>query len=170
MSGCRTPVRAKNIDTAARLLPALAWLLGCGPPASETVDSQAVSDTAPLAIDTSVRPQPAGVPWEVARRRGVDFRAIGQEPGWLLEIDDEKQIYLLADYGEKKVTVPFTPPQRNADGTVSYDASSATRRLTILIRELVCHDVMSGEEMTHTVTVTLDSTAYHGCGRDLRRR
>ena len=32
--------------------------------------------------------QPAAVPWEEARLRGVDFRAAGENPAWTLEIDD----------------------------------------------------------------------------------
>ncbi|HEY6362032.1 MAG TPA: MliC family protein [Vicinamibacterales bacterium] len=31
-------------------------------------------------------------PWQEARDRGVDFRAVGQEPGWHLEIDDGESI------------------------------------------------------------------------------
>ena len=85
----------------------------------------------------------------------------------MLEVDNEKSIYLLADYGEKKVTLPATAP-RDSAGTLRYDTRDDRHRLTVVIRRVVCHDAMSGEEMTHTVAVTLDGTAYHGCGRSLR--
>ena len=158
---------AQTSKIAARLLPLVATLLGCGPKRDVATDSSGVVDSSAVAIDTSVRPQPAGVPWEDARRRGVDFRAIGQEPGWMLEIDHEKSLFLLADYGEKKVTMP-APAPRDSGGVVIYEAKTDTNRLTVIVREAVCHDAMSGEEMTHTVTLNLDGTEYRGCGRSLR--
>jgi putative lipoprotein len=106
-------------------------------------------------------------PWDDARQRGVDFRAIGQEPGWLLEIDQGKSMYLLADYGERKVTVPTPTPQRDSTGTITYDTTAEGHHLTAVIRTRVCHDAMSGEEFTHEVTVTLDGKEYRGCGRVL---
>jgi putative lipoprotein len=142
--------------------------LACAPaPRDRVADSQVVTDTSTPIVDTSARPQPASAPWEDARRRGIEFRAIGQEPGWMLEIDHEKSMYLLADYGEKKITVPSPKPMRDPSGTITYDAVTEEHRLTVVIDKVVCHDGMSGEEMTHTVVVTLDGTEYRGCGRDL---
>ncbi len=37
--------------------------------------------------------------WHRAKLRGVAFRAIGQEPGWLLEITNGTEILLVTDYG-----------------------------------------------------------------------
>ena len=79
-------------------------------------------------------------------------------------------MYLLADYGEKKVTTPAPAPTRDSTGTATYDATADGRRLTVVIRERACQDAMSGEEMTHEVTVTLDRKEYRGCGRQLGDR
>lgn len=87
----------------------------------------------------------------------------------MLEIDHEKGMHLLADYGSKIVDTPVPTPVRDASGTVTYSATTETHRLTVVLRELVCHDSMSGEEMTHTVVVTLDRTEYRGCGRQLSK-
>jgi putative lipoprotein len=87
----------------------------------------------------------------------------------MLEIDSGKTMYLLADYGEKKVTTPAPAPRDSADALV-YEAKTESHRLTVVIRPTACQDSMSGEEMTHTVTVTLDGTEYRGCGRDLGGR
>jgi uncharacterized membrane protein len=84
----------------------------------------------------------------------------------MVEIDREQSIYVLADYGEKKITAPATAP-RDSAGVTIYAVTTEQHRLTISIRRLVCHDAMSGEEMTHTVTLTLDGQSYQGCGRDL---
>src|SRR5688572_8216226 len=34
-------------------------------------------------------------PWLEATGRGIDFRAVGQEPGWYLEIDSERSMHLV---------------------------------------------------------------------------
>ena len=34
-------------------------------------------------------------PWFEAAGRGIDFRAVGQEPGWSLEIDNERSMHLV---------------------------------------------------------------------------
>ncbi len=87
----------------------------------------------------------------------------------MLEIDNEKQIYMLADYGEIKVTTPAPTPRDSAGATI-YDATTQAHRLTVTIREAVCHDTMSGEEMTHTVVILVDGQEYRGCGRELGDR
>ncbi len=85
----------------------------------------------------------------------------------MLVIDHEQSMYLLADYGEKKITMPSPQPTRDPSGTIRYDGVTEEHRLTVVIDKVVCHDGMSGEEMTHVVTVTLDGTEYRGCGREL---
>jgi putative lipoprotein len=135
-------------------------IAACGPARDGTADS--------VSTDTAARPQPASAPWDDARARGVDFRAIGQEPGWMLEIDNDKSLYLLADYGEQKVTAP-APALRDSADVAIYTATSDTLRLTVHVRAVPCADAMSGEEMTHSVTVFMNERQYTGCGRDLRR-
>ena len=152
------------------------WLLlltssvACGPSGASRADDSARTglDSANPKVETHPTQFEGSSPWDDARRRGIDFRAIGQEPGWLLEIDARKSMYLLADYGEKKVTTPAPAPTRDSTGVTTYDATADGHRLTVVIRERACQDSMSGEEMTHEVTVTLDGKEYRGCGRDLR--
>ena len=48
--------------------------------------------------------------WQKAKLRGVSFRAIGQEPGWLLEITNGKEILLVTDYGQNRVSLPYVEP------------------------------------------------------------
>ncbi len=143
--------------------------LACGPSGASRADDTAQTgpDSASTKLETHPVQSQGSSPWDDARRRGVDFRAIGQEPGWLLEIDTGKSMYLLADYGEKKVTTPAPTPTRDSTGAITYDARSEGHHLTAVIRQRVCHDTMSGEEMTHEVTVTLDGTERRGCGRQL---
>jgi putative lipoprotein len=106
--------------------------------------------------------------WEHAARQGIDFRAIGQEPGWLLEIDEGKQVMMLADYGEKRVVMPAAAPTIDPQtGRKTYRLKTEAHRLDIEITNQPCADVMSGERYPATVVVTLDGREYRGCGRAL---
>ncbi len=48
--------------------------------------------------------------WHRAKLRGVAFRAIGQEPGWLLEITNGTEILLVTDYGQNRNSYPCIDP------------------------------------------------------------
>lgn len=116
--------------------------------------------TAPAAADEAS----TNNVWHKAKLRGVSFRAIGQEPGWLLEITNGKEILLVTDYGQNQVSLPYVEPV----------VDQATRRTefpvdnhVIEIRGEPCRDVMSGEEFAVSVTVTLPDRSLQGCGRAL---
>ena len=104
--------------------------------------------------------------WHQAKLRGVAFRAVGQEPGWLLEMTDGVEIVLLTNYGESRDSYPYVEPQ----------VDQAARRtlfvldehdLVIEIRGESCVDTMSGENFSTTVTITLAESVLRGCGRAL---
>jgi heat shock protein HslJ len=99
-----------------------------------------------------------------ARTRGIDFRAIGQEPGWLVELTDGGQISALLDYGAASLTLPTPSAEAAEDGTVTYDASTDTDRLTLRIKRKVCIDSMSGESHPSTVELLVNDKPYQGCG------
>jgi putative lipoprotein len=105
-------------------------------------------------------------PWQEARDRGIDFRALGQEPGWFLEIDRERWMRLLYDYAEREATTPVPLPVTK-DGTTTYDAVTEAHRLRVVIDDRPCSDVMSGETFDRAVTVTIDGRTLLGCGRQL---
>jgi putative lipoprotein len=92
---------------------------------------------------------------------GVRFRAVGQEPGWILKISASR-LHFEGDYGQRTVSVP-----RSA---VVVDSTTGRRtyradRLTVVVEDTLCTDAMSGEPFSHAVTVTVDGDAYRGCGR-----
>jgi len=105
-------------------------------------------------------------PWEDAKARGVDFRAVGQEPGWFLEIETAGEMRLSYDYGERKAAVP-TPTPVVAGGTTTY--ASASGGLTVIVTSDRCGDAMSAEPFPHTVYVTVDGRELRGCGREVPR-
>lgn len=104
--------------------------------------------------------------WHKAKLRGVAFRAVGQEPGWLLEISDGAEILLVLDYGESRKSYPFVEP-------VVYQEERMTRyivdegELIIEIRGQHCEDVMSGEQFEVSVTIIMPDRRLAGCGRTL---
>jgi uncharacterized membrane protein len=109
---------------------------------------------------------PERVPWEDARRRGVDFRAIGNEPPWYVEIQSGRQMLFVVDYGMRRILVPDTGA-RNVGATRVFQGASGGHNLRLEIVDEPCADSMSGETFPARVTATLDGTTYQGCGQDL---
>lgn len=105
--------------------------------------------------------------WDAARAAGVDFRGIGQEPGWMLDIYQRDRIALVWDYGENSATFPLTAPSSPQEGATRYDTHADGRTAQITIRRFPCQDAMSGEAFPSTVEVVIDGRALNGCGRSV---
>lgn len=120
-------------------------------------------------IFTHCRATALSSPWEAAHFRGVDFRGIGQEPGWYVEIHDGERIDFVGDYGDRRASMPAPAPATDPAGRITYDARSDAHRLRITIEHRECADGMSDERFTETVTVDLDGKRYEGCGRKTDR-
>lgn len=103
--------------------------------------------------------------WERARAAGVDFRAIGQEPGWLLDIYTQDRIVLEWDYGEQRAEFPLTEPTYPLEGAARYETQSNGHMLAVIIRRFPCQDAMSGEAFPASVEVSIDGRTLQGCGR-----
>ena len=108
----------------------------------------------------------AGV-FEQSRLRGNEFRAVGQEPGWALDIDVESVLDYTGDSGSVRFTIPIPDAQRASDGTLTYHAVTDRHDLLVTIRPQSCTDTMSGETFSHTVSVRVDGRSLEGCGREL---
>lgn len=98
-----------------------------------------------------------------ARTRGVEFRATGNGPGWLLEILPDRMA-LDADYGSRRAVTPRPSPEQDASGATVYHAVTEAHDLRVRIEPRACHGTMSGQPFTSTVTVVLDGRTYRGCG------
>jgi len=106
--------------------------------------------------------------WEDAKLRGVDFRAVGNEPGWNLEIIQREKIVFVGDYGQKRYE--FINAGRSDDRqtrTTIYTVQNDQHQLSVTIVGSRCHDTMSGEAFESTVTVILDGQQYQGCGKTI---
>lgn len=105
-------------------------------------------------------------PWRQARLRGVDFRAVGQEPGWLAELGTGPQAWLdlQLDYGARTLRVAATRRLADAAG-VAGEADGEPVELRI--RPQSCVDTMSGEAFEATVELRVGDRRLAGCGRFL---
>ena len=106
--------------------------------------------------------------WEHAKLKGVDFRAVGNEPGWYLEIRNGDKILFISEYGASRYD--FVAPEPSTDQQrrmTIYQTEAGANHLTVVIEGRQCRDTMSGEYFETAVTVNLDQKEYRGCGRAL---
>ena len=106
-----------------------------------------------------------GVLFELERDR--DFTAVGQEPGWWLEIQQGKGLLLLYAYGEKLLKLPAARGVRDSSGAVTYQVKSDSTDLRIVATQTACADAMSGKPYPMTVTVSINGETLRGCGQPL---
>lgn len=107
--------------------------------------------------------------WDEAKQRGVDFRAVGHEPAWELEIWDGKRIAVVIDEGAVSHVLPAPRPHVHAAaGETTYLVRRGAHAYAIVIEDRSCRDPVSGEDFETTVTLGIDGDALRGCGRVLR--
>jgi uncharacterized membrane protein len=105
--------------------------------------------------------------WEDARAAGVDFRGVGQEPGWIVDIYQDGRIKLIYDYGEANAEFSSSALSYPQEGATRYAVQSEGRSLVVTIRRLPCSDAMSGENYPSTVEAVIDGRTLNGCGRSV---
>ena len=103
--------------------------------------------------------------WHEAKLRGVAFRAIGQEPGWLLEIKNGQEILIVTNYGQSRTAYPWVEPQE--DKAARRTVFQVDADTNVLIEGKPCSDSMSGESFQTTVMLTTGGQTLKGCGRAL---
>lgn len=111
---------------------------------------------------------PAASIWEHAKLGGADFRGLGNEPGWVLEVRRQSELWFSYDYGQSEVTVPIVATASDAAaGSTTYTGRSDALALTVTLTGARCADTMADEVYPTRVEVTLDGHTYTGCGRPL---
>ena len=109
---------------------------------------------------------------EDAKLRGVDFRATGNEPPWILEMGPA-EIVVYTGYESVPHPFPAVEPRSDPDETLSEwataDDSGRILHVAVWIPAdgSACLDSMSGERFESTVEITLDDRTLVGCGRAL---
>jgi uncharacterized membrane protein len=95
------------------------------------------------------------------------FAAVGQEPGWLLEIDSAHTIRFSYDYAQRTVSGTGQPPASDSSGARVWHLKNDSTDLRVVVSATPCEDVMSGKPYPATVTVTLNGQVYRGCGGEV---
>lgn len=108
-------------------------------------------------------------PWHAAKLKGASFRAIGQEPAWLIEFYPHESIYLSRDYGSKIQTFNYQKPVTNQveRRSVFMLEINNKKQGEVIIEGIDCTDSMSGEKFESTVMLTIDGKTFKGCGKSL---
>jgi uncharacterized membrane protein len=150
-----------------RALILVAALAACSAePAKQDATPAAETSAAPAAATTNESNLAQMPSWEGARAAGVDFRAVGQEPGWIIDIYSGDRIVALLDYGERLIEFP-RPEPTSLEGSTSYQTQADGHTLSVIIRRSPCQDGMSGEAYPATVDVVVDGRTLNGCGRSV---
>lgn len=90
------------------------------------------------------------------------FRARGNEPGWLLDIDGDR-LKLDTRYGARRYETA-TPAAQRTDAFTRYATRVDGRDLTVTAFNRLCRDDMTGMPYPHAVEVVLGGEKLTGCG------
>ena len=133
------------------------------PPPAPVAASPSAPDASPALGDglgSDVRA------WTAAQRRGVQFRAVGNEPGWVLEVDSMRGLRLVTRYGTDSL-LASDPMHSGVSDTLLFAADTEGHAVRVSAIKTPCEDPMSGEQHPYTVRVSVDDNSYEGCGRAL---
>jgi uncharacterized membrane protein len=124
-----------------------------------------------LAAITTQGPAAAGeepLPraWAEARERGVMLRAVGNEPGWLLELHADGRALLVTDYGARRER--FEAMLAEDDDAPRANATVAGVPFTATFHPGPCSDTMSDLVYPLRAAVALGTRRLRGCALDLR--
>lgn len=146
-----------------RALPVFTLIACCALAACQgtRLPASPAGETPPVA-DAPGAPGPAAQPGVEHALPAQPFRAVGQEPSWILRIN-EGQAELITDFGQRSVTLPLASTEH--DGPVTrFTAADTAHRLAATVTRGVCRDTMSGMPHPFSVSVVMDGTRLDGCG------
>jgi len=104
---------------------------------------------------------------EDARARGVVYRALGNEPGWVLEVGPGGKLEWTTNYGqERHVFAQSTESAGSEPSDAIYVARSGTESIRVSLRQQPCTD--DGDvTYDYSAVVEFGGTLYRGCAARL---
>jgi putative lipoprotein len=106
---------------------------------------------------------------EDARVRGVVYRALGNEPGWIIEVGPASKLSWSTNYGQDRYDFEQAQAATAPDGANVYTAQKDAVSIKASIKAERCVD--DGDvTYDHVVTVESGGQTYHGCGTRLNPR
>ena len=125
-----------------------------------TIDTEGMShDMGDIMLE---RVKSGTVDPKVDSKYPLPFTARGNEPGWLVKVEQE-HIEIQTNYGQNTVRTPRPVPQPYKGG-YKYHAETEAHIAIIDVQRKLCYDDMSGRPYPARVTLTLDGKTYEGCG------
>lgn len=104
--------------------------------------------------------------WQDAKFRGVSFRAVGNEPGWLIEITPNVHVKYFTNYGRFETVLPYKKPIETEQSSM-FELTKNQNTLLFEIINKPCTDTMSGQKFASSVRGQFNGKAFSGCGRAL---
>ena len=102
--------------------------------------------------------------WEDSRYRGADLVAMGNEPGWRLELSLEGDMLYIGSYGTESFRIPTPGFTRSDNGPYVFAARNAEHSLWVSIESKPCQDTMQGDQFEFSVSLVVDGRPLEGCG------
>lgn len=93
--------------------------------------------------------------------------ARGQEPGWLLGLDEE-DLVLEYQYGEERFAAP-TPEAEPVENGLRYRTRHQGKAFTLTLTRDYCEDSMSGMPYPYRAQVELEDRVLKGCAGESRQ-
>lgn len=108
-----------------------------------------------------------GSPWEQAKQRGVAFRAVGNEPGWYVEVGrgEVPTLHGQLDYGQRTVDIIRMQGLSGLLGWAGSEPDGTSVRLVLERKQ--CNDGMSDAVYPVEARFDVGGKTYRGCGRFL---
>jgi len=103
---------------------------------------------------------------EDARARGVVYRALGNEPGWVLEVGPASRLNWTTNFGQDRFDFEQSQAATAPDGATIYTSQQGDVSIRVSIKAERCVD--DGDvEFDHVVTVESGGQTLRGCGTRL---
>ncbi len=107
--------------------------------------------------------------WVDAKLRGADFRAVGNEPGWYLELFSSGESTLVTDYGNERFRFTAEGPEFMEDGPGNrFNGLARGLSIEIELTPGPCLDTMIDVEYETSVRVSVGGRVLRGCGNPLQ--
>ncbi|MGM0548485.1 MAG: hypothetical protein ACQER0_04325 [Bacillota bacterium] len=104
--------------------------------------------------------------WQEAKAEGVQFRAVGNEPGWLVEIREDQRIKFVNNYGDLELKAPVDDLWIGPVGEDKiYYVENDAIQFQVVVMKKDYQDSMSGEKLPYQVRVVFPNKSYVGGGK-----
>ena len=105
---------------------------------------------------------------EQARARGITFRGVGNERGWLVEVGagETPALHVELDYGERKIDLAHVQRLSGAPGYTGTTSDGV--EVGLQLQHGDCSDGMSDQTYPVSAKLSVGDKTYAGCGRFLQ--